>query len=473
MIRSAQSTTPSSKWLGVEHLRPIREDFRQYAQELVEKYGDIIRFSVFGNRIVLCATPELAHEVLVGKAKSFRKPDNQKRVLGSTLGNVSVIMDGASWSRRRRILSPVFAPEIIRRYGEIVTRQARDVFAGMKPGVHDIVPAMSNVALMSVAEALFGAAIRDVASDFHRHVMVQQRIVARRIASPFRTPLWIPTRDNRALRKSMAFFNKFVEQLIAERRASQAPPDDLLSTLLAATDSDSDQGLSNNEARAEALTMLVAGNDTTAAALTWSAYLLAQDASVQRRLGAEIRDSQPSVQRPTATDAIDSDDYATAVFQEAMRLYPPAPVIARQATEPVVIGNVDIPVGSLVFILVYTIHRDGRWHANPNVFDPDRFLAHRRDTVPESAYLPFGLGPRACIGRRFAMMEGRIVIRELVSQFRLALPKDAKTPELETQLSLHPKGGLRLALQRRQLATNAVAKGYCRGDVAAANGDLP
>jgi cytochrome P450 len=197
----------------------------------------------------------------------------------------------------------------------------------------------------------------------------------------------------------------------------------------------------------EALTMLLAGSDTTAAAVSWSAYLLAKHPEIQRSLCDEVMrltDGGPL----SAEDALGLE-LAQQVFQEAMRLYPPAVAIARQAIESVEIGGIHIPSGALVFVLVYSMHHDPRWFPEPEEFRPQRFSPEHQAEIRENAYLPFGLGPRACIGRRFAMMEGPLVLAELVRRFELQLIDPSFEPQLETQLSLHPRGGLQLRVKHR------------------------
>ncbi|MCO6458667.1 MAG: cytochrome P450, partial [Pirellulaceae bacterium] len=285
----------------------------------------------------------------------------------------------------------------------------------------------------------FGAAVNDVADQFLDVAARLQGAVTRQILSPFLLPLWIPTADNRTVRSSLRYFHSLISPLIEQRRQAPGQHSDLLAALLAATGAESNGHLSDREAQDEALTMLLAGSDTTAAALSWSAFLLARYPEFQHRL----REEAASVSDETAPPL------AEQIFLEAMRLYPPAIAIARQAAQPVEIGGIPIPRGSLVFVSVYSIHHDARWFPQPEECQPQRFANDPSHPLPENAYLPFGIGPRACIGRRFALMEGPLVLAELVRQFDVQLAEPNQTPELETQLSLHPRNGLRLRLTRR------------------------
>ncbi len=437
---------PPARAGGINHLRAIRADFRTFSHATHQAHGDIVAYRVLGQSVYQFATPELAHEVLVGRARSLHKPDNHKRAFGRVIGNNLFTSDGADWIARRRLLSPVFLPQVIDRYRATVVRQASHVFDAAAEGEFDITRAASKIALLSVAEALFGAAINDVVDDILEVTGRLQGAVTRQILSPALVPLWIPTRDNRTVRSALRFFHDLMTPLIAERRRAPQGHDDLLAALLRATDGEGGTRLSDKEAIDEALTMLLAGSDTTAAALSWSSYLLATHPEIQQQLATQIAAPEHASGNGAPAPV---PELAGQVFEETMRIYPPAVSIARQAVEPVEIGGVAIPAGALVFVSVYTIHHDERWFPDPERFDPERFATPPAHEIPDHAYLPFGIGPRACIGRRFALMEGAIVLTELLRRFSLHLTSPTQRPELETTLSLHPRGGLKLRVARR------------------------
>lgn len=430
-MSTATAPGPQARLAGINHLRAIRADFREFSHAVHQAHGDVVRYSIFGQAVYQFAAPDLAHEVLVAKARSLRKPDNQKRAFGRVIGNNLFTSDGPAWTARRRLLSPLFLPQVIERYRAVVARQTDHVLARTGAGEVDVSRAFNTIALLSVAESLFGAAVNDDVDEFLDVASRLQAAVNRQIQSPVLLPLWMPTRDNHTIRTALRFFHGLIGPLIADRRRAPGRHTDLLAALLTATDSEGGARLTDREAIDEAVTMLLAGSDTTAAALSWSAYLLAKHPEVQEQ-----------------ARRADDSGFTECVFQEAMRLYPPAIAIARQAAERVEIGGVEIPRGALAFVSVYTIHRDARWFARSEAFEPERFSASRVSTIPEHAYLPFGLGPRACIGRRFAMMEGVTVLGELIRRYRLSLLSPDQQAELETRLSLHPRGGLRLRLAR-------------------------
>ncbi len=445
-----QNTVPGpvGRWGGINHLRAIRADFRVFAHALHQTYGDVVTYRVLGQPAYQFASPDFAHEVLVAKAKSLAKPKNQKRAFGRIIGNNLFTSDGATWFGRRRLLGPLFQPQVIDRYREIVIRQASHGWGQVSGEEVNLSETASRIALLSAAEALFGATVHDHADRFLEVVTQLQGAVSRQILSPVLLPLWIPTRDNRTVRSALKFFHDLMSSLIDQRRQSPGKHADLLTALLNATDAEDGKRLTDREAMDEAMTILLAGSDTTAAAISWSGYLLAKHREVQDELHAEVM--RLTGGGPLQPQHAGQLSMSQAVFQESMRLYPPGIAIARQATEPIEIGGVSIPRGALVFVIVYSIHHDARWFPDPEAFRPERFAPEHEGEIPEHAYLPFGLGPRACIGRRFALMEGTLVLAELIRRFELQLTDPSFEPELETQLTLHPRNGLHLRFKPRE-----------------------
>jgi cytochrome P450 len=446
-MKQSNPSGPVGRWGGINHLRAIRADFLEFAHALHQTHGDAVYYRVLGQQIFQFASPTLAHEVLVGRAKSLHKPVNQKRAFGRIIGNNLFTSDGEFWQARRRLLAPLFQPQIIDRYRAIVIRQAERVIGQLPSGIVDVSRTAGTITLLAVAEALFGTAIHDVAEEFLDVVNRLQGALSRQILSPALVPLWIPTRDNRDITSSLRFFQRLMSSLIEQRRQSPGQYDDLLAALLEASDAEGAARLTDRQAMDEAVTILLAGSDTTAAAISWSAYLLAKHAEHQRTLQHEV--ANVAAGGSLQVEHADSLGFAQQVFQESIRLYPPGIAIARQATEPVEIGGFQIPRGALVFVIVYSIHHNPQWFPDPAKFVPSRFAPEREAEIPANAYLPFGIGPRACIARRFAMMEGPLILAELARQFDLELTDPSFEPQLENKLTLHPRGGLQLRLKRR------------------------
>jgi cytochrome P450 len=235
-----------------------------------------------------------------------------------------------------------------------------------------------------------------------------------------------------------------VDEIIARRKGSSDDRGDLLSMLLLAKDEEGDGGRMNEEqARDEAVNLLLGGNETTATGLTWAIYLLARNPDVQEEVRREVLNVLG--EQAPGPESLPALKHVEMTFKEAMRLYPPVYVIPREAVEDVDIGGYRVKKGATVHIATYVMHRDGRFFDEPLRFRPSRFASE--DSIKRGAYLPFGAGPRACIGRTFAMMEGTLALASLLQRYRVKPVDPAKDVEVEVQVSLHPKGGLPILVE--------------------------
>ncbi len=287
-----------------------------------------------------------------------------------------------------------------------------------------------------------------IADEFLASVATLQRESIADFTALWIRPLWWPTRGRRELRGAMKFLDKVVRGFIRERRASGKDRGDLLSMLLLAVDEEGGTGqMTDEQVRDEAVGLLLGGNETTATALVWTVYLLATHEALQEEIVGEIQHVTGG-QPPTAEHVLHLG-LATAAMKEAMRLYPPAYVLTREAVQEVEIGGYTIKPGSQVHLPLAITQRDGRWFDREDDFVPHRFLNDGEKTFPRGAYLPFGLGPRACIGRGLALLEGTLILATLLGRFSLRLAEGQGEPEQEAQISLHPRGGVRLHLSPR------------------------
>jgi cytochrome P450 len=235
--------------------------------------------------------------------------------------------------------------------------------------------------------------------------------------------------------------------MIEARKASSAPREDLLSVLLSARDEDSQHQMSDGQLRDEMMTLFLAGHETTAMATTWTWYLLSQHPDIEARLLGEI-DSAVGDRTPTLMD-LPQLPFTDMVVREALRLYPPAPGVAREPIEDVRIGGYVFPKGSVISISSYAMHHDRRLFERPEQFEPDRFAGKWEERIHRYAYLPFGGGPRVCIGNGFAMMEARLILATVAQRFRMVLePGQAVVPA--QLVTVRPKNGIRMKLQRRR-----------------------
>jgi len=265
-----------------------------------------------------------------------------------------------------------------------------------------------------------------------------------KVCSPV-SPIWLPTRKNRAARRAIATIDRVVYRLIAARRAAATDVGDVLSTLVSARDEVTGVGMPDRQIRDEAVTLFLAGHETTANALAWSFHLLGRHPDVAARLADEARAVLAG--RPPAMDDLPRLPTALLVLKEAMRLYPPAYMVGRQAERAVPLGPVVLRPGDTVFVNIYAMHRRADYFDAPDEFRPERFTPEREKLLVRGAYLPFGGGPRICIGNHFALMEGQLILASLAQRLRF-VPLDDRPVVPEPLVTLRPKGGLPMRVAR-------------------------
>jgi cytochrome P450 len=267
-----------------------------------------------------------------------------------------------------------------------------------------------------------------------------------RLNSALRLPSWVPTKRHLRERRAMRRLDAILLELIELRRCAPDAGRDLLSMLLSAVDQDSGARMSDQQLRDEMMTLFLAGHETTANLLTWTWFLLAQNPDAERELFDEI---ERVLQRRTPTLAdLPNLPHAEMVIRESLRLFPPAPGVVREPIEDVTIGEFLVPKGSLISIHTFTMQRDARFFPEPERFDPSRFQAGWEQRIPRYAYLPFGAGPRVCIGNSFAMMEARLILATVAQQWRMRLEADQEIVPIQL-VTVRAKNGIRMRLDRR------------------------
>ena len=410
-----------------------------------DRYGDTYFVSARDQPgLYVFRNPADVYEVLVSKAKSFRKTHSAFRELGQVLGDSGLLTtDGERWRTHRRIVQPAFSPQRLNEYAQVMieesVREAQRWTAGEE---FDVAEAMMELTLRVVARTLFG---HDASGDVDavRDAMrtLQDGMVGRAVP----LPRWIDV-GRRRRDRAVATLDRLIARLIASRRAEGgAGHTDLLQRLLDAEDDESGARLSDREIRDHLVTFFLAGHETTSNALAWTFHLLAASPAQRARLEAHL-DEVLGDRDPTPDD-FPRLAFATQVLEESMRLRPPVYVLARQAGEAVRIGEWDLPEGSEVVIWLWHTHHDPKLYPDPERFDPDRFAPEARAALPKGAYLPFGLGPRTCIGKHFALLEGTLMLATLARRWRLEPAGPA--PQLRPRVTLAPKGGLPMKPHRR------------------------
>jgi cytochrome P450 len=427
-----------------------------YLLSLHRQYGDTIYMRLGPYQTYWIFHPDQLREVLVTKARAFRRLGRQVEVLRQWDGDGLATSDGELWLRQRRLVQPAFHNRRFPGYARAMVA-AGERLADRWEKEHaqqiEINEAMTSLTLEIIAKTLFDVDLSDEARRLGEAVAILSGVAMREAARPFSLPLWVPLPSIRRKRWAMEYLDKTIRRIIAERRASGEDKGDLLSMLLQAVDEEGDgRGMSDEQARAEAMTLFLAGHDTTAGTLAWLWYHLARQPEVEARVAEEV--AQVLHGRPPSAEDLPHLRYTEMVVKETLRLYPQAYVLfARVAAESVQIGEYTVPAGGMVYPVPYVVHRDPRWFDEPDRFEPERFAPERAARLPSCAYIPFGAGPRMCIGATFATMEMVLVIAALVQRLRLMLAPGQGAVEPLALFSLKPKGGIRMTVKpRRALA---------------------
>jgi cytochrome P450 len=461
------------------HLGDLQNDRLDLFRRLNRGCGDIGRASAVGVSMVFVNSPELLHEVLVEKARSFIKPAGVRGPLRPLAGDGLFTSEGDLWRTQRRLMAPLFAHGQVERYAACMARCARDVAAELRPGsVVDMARKTNHLAMRIAGKALFDAEMDDEADElgaaltvalrwandqsaalrYHAQLRLASLVfeVSERLPEPLQArglaltdamiePLHLPGEETRRLEAALAVIEGRVSRMIAERRASSVPRHDLLSLLLEAHDEGGSR-MTDKQVRDEIVTLFIAGHETTATALAWSLYLLARHPEAYARVKAEARSLGGRL--PGAAD-LPALSYSLKVFKEAMRLYPPIYFFGRQSIADVRIGDYDLPRNTVVLISVYALHHRPEIWPDPERFDPERFDPAAEEARHRQAYLPFSAGPRTCIGNHFALMEGPLVLATLLGRVDLELA-GAGLIEPELSATLRPRGGVSMRVTAAQ-----------------------
>ncbi|MFL5770941.1 MAG: cytochrome P450 [Chloroflexota bacterium] len=394
-----------------------------------DEHGDFvpIRFGPF--RAHMAFGPAEIEELLVDRAADFRKSFGT-RMLIPLLGHGLLTAEGEEWLRHRRLASPAFHRERIDGYGRTMAGYAEDAVDSWTDGqVVDLHDEMTALTLRIVARTLFDADVTSRIADVARLGTEVQDFYYLRFASlRFLVPTWLPTPGNRRLEATVRRLDELVYRIIRERAPGE-DRGDLLSLLLLARD-EQGNAMSERQVRDEVMTLLLAGHETTALALSWAFLLLDRNREARSRLEAELTAALGD--KPPSPDDVASLPFAQAVVNETLRLYPPAYVTGREAIRDTTIGGRPIPKRHIVLVSMSTTHRDARFFPEPDAFRPERWLDGLEKRLPRGAFIPFGLGSRKCIGASFAMMEATLLLATIARRWRFEL----EAGEIGTQPSI-------------------------------------
>jgi cytochrome P450 len=446
---------PRTEPLGMmAFLKAVRENpiatwMEQHFEELVIT-GD----GALG-RMTVVNDPAVIRHILLDNAANYRKDDLQIRILAPGLGRGLVTAEGDEWRLQRRTIAPIFTPRHVAGFFPAMIESAERLVRRWqrRPNgrVVDASLEMTRVTLDVLERTIFTQGVPQDPDALGRAITRYFNSLGR--VDPldiFGFPDWIPRMGRLRARPSIKFFEETVNALIEARKSllanGEPAPRDLLTLLLEAADPETGKGLSDIEVRTNIVTFIGAGHETTANALSWSLYLLSQDERVRARVEREV--DEVLGQGPLEPQHLEQLVYTRAVIDEAIRLYPPAPYMSRTAIADDRIGDLEIPANSMVVIAPYVLHRHRKLWDRPDLFRPERFLPEERGRIDRFAYLPFGAGPRVCIGASFSLQEAVIVLATIVRSMRLDLVEGHEIVPVQ-RITLRPRGGLPMRLTER------------------------
>src|SRR5690349_13011296 len=426
-------------------MREFNRDTLGFITRCRRDYGDVVRSRFLYVTAYFVYNPADIETLLTTNAKSFRKAQSLRSPFFHRLvGNGLVTSEGDFWRRQRRLAQPAFHRQRISSYGDIMVQYANRALANWHDGEHrDLSKDMTRLTLEIVVKTLFNS---DVSRDAD-HVGAMLSQIARPFASQA-TLKWIadnrlPTPGHYRYFNAVREIDNIVFRIIAERRASATDEGDLLSMLLQAQDEDGSH-MTDAQLRDEVMTLFLAGHETTALSLSWSSYLLALNPEAEQKFHRELEEVLAG-RAPEVSD-LPRLKYTEMIAKEAMRLYPPAYAIGREAFEETEIGGFRVPKGTQLFAFPWVTHRDSRFFERSEEFVPERWTNGAAQSLPKYAYFPFGGGPRQCIGNYFAMMEVVLLLATIGQRFRFAVEEEV---EVLPVLSLRPKNGIKVKLFHR------------------------
>ncbi|MCA1615063.1 MAG: cytochrome P450 [Acidobacteria bacterium] len=417
---------------------------------LARDYGDVARFKAGPQSVYLLSHPDYVRDLLVTNNARFKKGralQRAKRLLGEGL----LTSEGEFHRRQRRLAQPAFHRQRVAAYGRVMVEYAERVSARWRDGAEvDISEEMMRLTLAVVGKTLFDAEVESDADEVGASLTEVMNLFGY-LMLPFSELLEkLPLPPQRRFLRARARLDAVIYRIIEERRREGRDRGDLLSTLLDAVDEEGDRtGMTNEQLRDEVMTIFLAGHETTANALTWAWYLLAQNPEAEARLHEELDGVLDGGRAPEPED-VPALRYTEMVVAETMRLYPPAWALGRLALEDHEVGGYLIPRGSLVLVSQYVIQRDPRFWPDPERFDPERWTPEAKAARPQFAYFPFGGGPRRCVGEGFAWTEAVLILATLARRWRARLVP-GRAVELQPRITLRPgPGGVPVRIESRE-----------------------
>lgn len=414
----------------------------------MRRYGDVVRYDFGPYPFLLLNHPDHIRHVLLENARNYPKgPDYE--ALHLILGQGLLTSEGEVWRRQRRLAQPAFHHQALLGFVDAMSGATEEMlgrWAALPRGaVLDVHEEMMGLTLRIVCQTLFGSEITGDAGAVSKALTEVIRFINARTTALIGLPTWVPTPANLRFRQARELLDRLVYRIIDGRRRSGGVANDLLGLYMAATDESGGGRMSDRQLRDEVMTLVLAGHETTAVALSWTFDLLSRHPEAAARVRAEVREVLGD--GPPTLESLERLTYTGWVLQESMRLYPPAWMITRQALADDDIAGHRVARGMILGVSPYVLHRSPAYWHNPEGFDPERFSPEGSRDRPRYAYLPFGGGPRTCIGNAFAMMEAKIILALVSRRTRLALVPGHRA-QMEPSITLRPRHGVPVTLER-------------------------
>jgi cytochrome P450 len=439
------ASPPLRKGLPILGVFPqFRRNAPEFLRGMAQSHGDLVHFRLGPQDVYLVSKPEWIKDILVINQANFTKSrflERAKILLGEGL----LTSEGDFHRRQRRLVQPAFHRDRLIGYASSMVECAAHSREQWTSGAElDMSREMARLTLAVVAKTLFSADVTEDAENIGT-ALTQVMVLFDMVLMPFSEWLEkLPLPSVRRFEKARAFLDQTIYKIIAERRASKEDKGDLLSMLLLAQDEDGVTGMSDVQIRDEALTLFLAGHETTANALMWTWYLLSENPSAADQFYEEV-DTVLEGRLPTFDD-IPRLKYTEGVFAESMRLFPPAWVVGRRVKAEYAIGEYTVPARAILMMSPFVVHHDARWFPEPDRFDPGRWTSE--SDRPKFSYFPFGGGTRVCIGERFAWMEGILLLASVAQKWRFKLVPGHKVATAAL-ITLRAKHGMRMVAERR------------------------
>ncbi len=442
---------PNVSWWGIPLLRQLARDYLGTTLNWQKAYGDLSCHRILGERTIDIAHPDLVRQVLVDQSDRLIRWERGPEVFSQIMGQSVLVTEGATWQRQRRMLQAGFTPKRVAAYGDLMVQAATAALDAVPPGETAVDELFNHLTMRVILRTLFSAGGEGKTAQAAWAVKYLGENNMREMFRPMTLPDWLPLPGKAAKRLAKRTLIDLVRgQIQARKSAHEAPSDDLLGMLLSLREERTGTGLNDQEVLDQCMVTFMAGHDTSSSTLLWWSWCMATNPEAQQLAWEEV-DALLKGRAPTAADA-GQLPWLTATFKETMRLHPPiSALMSRRAQADLTVGDQHIPKGTLIRVTPWVLHRDARWFPDPDAFRPERWLPGA-EPPPRGAYMPFGLGPRVCLGQHFAMLELQLSAALVLQRFRLE-PLDRRKGNLERapklSVTLRPAQSLHLRLARR------------------------